>query len=436
MAAILLSSLLNASWQRPGELRFAFAQARADVEVEMFEDYAPGRRESPSKNEEGFLAFPVYTHVPGVGSTVGVGFLSRRLFQTKANALAAAMVGDTSVIAGGITDINILAENLHFNFYGYATRLPFQLYARGKASGRDEYSNLFRQEYGLTAEASLRFFGRRLEFNFMVAPSRLKNVGASAADGTRFSNYDNNEVPTLGSTLKAVLDLTDDDHDPHNGAKFQLLYHRSDVQDDFHSRYGSLNAFATGYLPVFSHGSLAFHFFRSAAIVSDQNNRTPDELRAGIGFNCADVQGTDAQAKCNEAQDRRVAERVAENRYGTSGLLGGPTQLRGYPIGRFRGSQSLMYALELRQNIGEENVAFDYGFIRGVRSALQVAPFLELGAVTDPPETIETAPLHANAGVGFRLGFSGTILRADIGVSSEGPQFTFFLGYPWDISIL
>jgi hypothetical protein len=413
-----------------------FNAANADIDLDGFEDFAPPRRDSPSKDEEGLFAFPIYTHVPGVGSTVGFGFLRSKIFQTKANALAAATVGDSSLFAGGITDVNAFSEHLFFNFFAYATKIPFQLYARGKASTEDGFTNLLRQEYGATAEAKLRYFGRRVEATAMIAPSRLRTAGASLPDGTRFSNNDNNEVSTLGTTLRFQVDLTDDDQDPRHGAKFQFIYHRSDLRDDLHSQYGSLNAFATGYVPVKSRGVLAFHLFRSSAIVAEQNNRSDADIRAGIGLGCAEVSGADAQVKCKEAEDRRVTERAAENRYGTAALLGGPTQLRGYPIGRFRGSQSLMYAAEFRQNLGEENVMFDYGFIHGMRSLLQVAPFIELGAATDPPETVETAPLHTAYGIGFRMGFSGTLLRLDVGTSNEGPEFTFFVGYPWDLSIL
>jgi hypothetical protein len=35
-------------------------------------------------------------------------------------------------------------------------------------------------------------------------------------------------------------------------------------------------------------------------------------------------------------------------------------------------------------------------------------------------------------GVGVRLGFSGALVRADLGIGSEGSQFTFFFGYPWE----
>jgi hypothetical protein len=406
------------------------------VSAQAWEWGVPDRRENPTRAQQGFLAFPIYTHVPGIGSTIGAGVLSSHVFKTQANIVGVATTGDSNFIAAGLTEVHILSENLYFNFYGYATRIPFQLYDRGDASNQDQFVNLLRREYGATAEASLHFWERRFQLNMMVAPSRLTNLWASSPDGAVFSNRDNTEAGTLGSTVRAQLDFTDDDLDPRRGGKLQMVYHRCDTYDSSHSKYDSWNAFATAYIPVLKSSTWAFNVFRSWSTVIDELHTSEADLRASMTLNCGLIEDPGTRTNCQAAEDRRVKERVAENKYGTAALLGGPTQLRGYPIGRFRGSQSILYATEFRWNITDENTPFDFGFFSGARSVVQIAPFIELGTSVDPPEIVENAPLHATYGVGFRLGFSGTILRADAGMSKEGPEFTFFFGYPWDLSIL
>lgn len=417
-------------------LLFSVSAAAESSLSSFVPDFIPDRRPSPSKEKEGHLAFPIYTHVPGIGSTFGFGFLFNNLMHTSTKALGAVTGGDSNLAAFGITEVHVLSKNVFFNFFGYSTRIPFQLYERGGGSSADDYVNLVRKEYGATADLNLNFWERRLQFNFMVAPSRLRVLSARSPDGARFNNSDGNEVGTLGTTARLQLDLTDEDLDPRKGAKFQLIYHGSDVHDAYHSRYYSLSTNVSAFVPVGKASTWGFNVFRSWSGVWDRNTKTAEELRQNLGLNCGMFDDAETRTKCQESEDLRVRERLSENQYGTAGLLGGPTQLRGFPIGRFRGSQSILYATEFRWNLTDENTPFDFGFIRGTRSLLQIAPFLELGASVDPPQTVETAPLHAAYGIGFRMGFSGALLRADIGMSSEGPQFTFFCGYPWDLSIL
>lgn len=418
-------------------LALAFvASAPSFALPDSHESIIPARRASPTKTENGFLAFPIYTHVPGIGSTFGFGLMANNLASTRTNALGAIAGGDMSAAAFGITEVHLVPNNVVMNFYAYSTAIPFQLFERGGESGANQHVNLLRREYGATAELNLHFWERRIQLNSMVAPSRLRVASARTPDRAILDNRDTNEYPTLSTTLRFQLDLTDDDQDPRRGLKLQVIRHQSDVFDGWHSRYASVSGMATLFVPVGRASTWAFNVFRSSAEVLERNTASIDQLRERLGFNCSGVADPQTRATCESSEDLRVRERFNQNRYGTAALLGGPTQLRGYPVGRMRGSQTLFYASEFRWNVTDEATNFDFGFIRGARSLLQIAPFYELGAASDPPNSVESAKLHAVYGVGFRMGFSGALVRADVGIGEEGPQFTFFFGYPWDLSIL
>ena len=412
LGSLALSTLLFLS---------AFAQA----------SIVPERREELSKTDKGFLAFPIYTHIPGIGSTVGFGLLGTNLFNSKTQAVATVLTGDSNADVVGIREIHLIKDTLILNFFAYTTRIPSQIFDRGTDSSPDNNFYLVNKEYGGSTEVDLQFWERRIQFNGILGASRIRTTGVNNSDGLGYNNSDGRESDSMGLTLNFQLDLTDDNVDPRKGFNLQVVRDSTDIFDGLRSRFYTVTYDATGYIPLPHHSTWVFNAYRSGAVVTNHNTSTASDLHSGLNLACSGIADATARATCQATEDLRVQERFNENQYGTSTPLGGTGQMRGFPSGRFRGSQSIFYATEIRWNLSTDDKKFDMGFIKGTRSLIQIAPFYELGASADPPNAVENAKLHASYGVGFRFGFSGTLLRADIAMSDEGPQFTVYLGYPF-----
>lgn len=397
-------------------------------------DLISDRRETPTKLDAGYLAFPVFSHIPGIGSTFGAGLLASNIAKSRVNMYSVALTGDTRAAIFGVNEIHLIPNTLIFGFTTYASQVPFEIHERGSDSRKENYFYLTKREYGGSMTADLQFWRRRIQINTKLGASRAMPEGVTTSSGAGVNNADSRESDAVISALALTFDLTDDERDPRRGLNLQISRNEYVTFDGLRSRFHTLNASATAYVPLPYHSVWAFNVFRSNSYVTNRNNLSASDLRAGLNLGCGTLTDATSQRKCQEAEDVRVKERLAENENGTAGLLGGPTQLRGFPLGRFRGSQSLFYATEMRLNLSDENTKFDLGFIKGTRSFVQIAPFYELGAACDFPETVESAPLQSAYGIGFRFGFSGAIIRADAGFSREGSQFTFFVGYPWGMT--
>lgn len=104
--------------------------------------------------------------------------------------------------------------------------------------------------------------------------------------------------------------------------------------------------------------------------------------------------------------------------------LGGENTLRGYGRNRFIDSRSLVVNLEERIRLFRWEVF-------GVRADWELAPFLDLGGVTDSLGEL-SGNIEVNPGIGFRAVVRPNILgRVDVGFSSEGPAVFVGLGYPF-----
>lgn len=371
--------------------------------------------------------------MPGIGSTYGAGFLANNIFGTRAGITGVESVGDTNTTILGLTEAHLIKDHVVMDYYLYATKIPFQIYDRGGLGDPNSYFNSVNKEYGGSVEVDLNYWERRIQFNTQLGTSRLQYQTVAGPDGTGYSHTDSSEFATFNPTLRFLLDLTDDNVDPRKGIKIQLIRDQTVLYDGMHSRFANYYGIATAYVPILSSSTWAFNIFRSSAVMESQNNLSAAQLESGMGLSCPNTDPT-SLANCQNVDAHRIQERLTENQYGTAGMLGGPEELRGFPLNRFHGSQTLFYATEFRWNIFDSSRPIDLGFASGTISVLQIAPFYEIGAVSDPPAAIEQAPMRASYGVGFRASFSGSLVRADIGMSNEGPQFTFFVGYPWDMS--
>lgn len=106
--------------------------------------------------------------------------------------------------------------------------------------------------------------------------------------------------------------------------------------------------------------------------------------------------------------------------------------LRGFVNGRFHAGNVIFYGAEFRWNLSEEESLVDWFILRGIRTNIQVAFFLEAGSVADERKDLHHKMMYTY-GAGMRMVFSGAVIRLDVGYGSEGAQLQFFLDYPWSL---
>ena len=106
-------------------------------------------------------------------------------------------------------------------------------------------------------------------------------------------------------------------------------------------------------------------------------------------------------------------------------ILGGENSLRGYGRNRFIDNTYLLCNIE-------ERIRLFRWEIFNVIADWELAPFIDLGAITKKLDTISTRDFELNPGVGFRATVRPNIAgRVDIGFGKEGPAVFVGLGYPF-----
>jgi outer membrane protein assembly factor BamA len=106
-------------------------------------------------------------------------------------------------------------------------------------------------------------------------------------------------------------------------------------------------------------------------------------------------------------------------------ILGGETSLRGYGRNRFIDSSFFLCNLE-------ERIRLFRWEIFNVRADWELAPFIDLGAVTDVLDRVSPKNFEFNPGIGLRAVVRPNIVgRVDIGFGKEGPAVFVGLGYPF-----
>jgi hypothetical protein len=220
------------------------------------------------------------------------------------------------------------------------------------------------------------------------------------------------------------IDWTDDRTDPQKGLK--LIYTNtdspgsaSDSPDYFVQSYNF-----TGYIPVLSYSTFALNWYRSGATVRKQGNTDLDYLIAKETATC--FSNCDSETIALLAKNRQ-----ATNQYGSGGSLGGTERMRSYVGGRFSGAQVESRGAEFRWNLSEEKTAFDWYFIKDIRTGFQVAFFYEEGTVADKTSDLWNEK-RTSAGIGTRLVTgSGFVYRLDFATGKEGGSTIVIFDYPW-----
>ena len=106
-------------------------------------------------------------------------------------------------------------------------------------------------------------------------------------------------------------------------------------------------------------------------------------------------------------------------------ILGGENTLRGYGRNRFIDSTYLLCNIE-------ERIRLFRWEIFNVTADWEIAPFIDLGAITKELDSISTRDFELNPGIGLRATVRPNIVgRVDIGFGKEGPAVFVGLGYPF-----
>ena len=388
------------------------------------------RRTEQFSTEFGYLTLPLPYVIPGAG--MGLGFLGGfnnvpfGSTETTLDLFAILITGD---IGGGIvlaTDVPVIPKFLLLDIgQGNFDKGSFRSYRdRRMSSDPDDYviSELSDTRFKFT-RLTLTFFDRMLDvFTF---GTNNKSTLSAVRDKDGDLIYEANQSFEGDSRSNGFqIDWTDDRTDPQKGLK--LIYTNSDspASTSDSPDYYVENYNITGYVPVLSYSTIALNWYRSSATVRRQGNTELDYLIARETATCF--------SNCDTATIEVLAKnRQATNQYGSAGSLGGTERLRSYVGGRFSGAQVESRGIEFRWNLSDEKTAFDWYFIKDIRTGFQVAFFYEEGTVADSESDLWNEK-RTSAGIGTRLVTgSGFVYRLDYATGKEGGSTIVIFDYPW-----
>ena len=388
------------------------------------------RRTEQFSTEFGYLTLPLPYVIPGAGR--GIGFLGGFNnvpfggIETTLDLFAILITGD---IGGGIvlaTDVPIIPKMLLLDIgQGNFEKGSFRSYS-------DRRMNSDPEGYIISELSDTRFRFTRFTFTFferMLDVFTFKTSNKSTLSAIRDKDgeliYEANRSFEGDSRSNGFqIDWTDDRTDPRQGLKFIYTNSDSPATTEDSPDFFVENYNITAYLPVLSYSTFALNWYRSGATVREQGDTDLRNLITSETQTC--LQNCDAATIAILAKNRQ-----ATNKYGSAGSLGGTERLRSYVGGRFSGAQVESRGAELRWNISDEKTAFDWYFIRDVRTGFQVAFFYEEGSVADKVSDLWNEK-KTSAGIGTRLVTgSGFVYRLDYATGTDGGSTIVIFDYPW-----
>ena len=388
------------------------------------------RRTDQFPSDFGYLTLPLPYVIPGAGMGFGFlgGFNNVPFGETKTtlDIFGILITGD---IGGGIvlaTDVPVIPKMFLVDIgQGNFDKGSFRSYRdRRMSSDPDDYviSELSDTQFRFT-RLTLTFFERLLDiFTF---ETRNKSTLSAIRDKDGDLIYEAEQsFDGVSRSNGFQIDYTDDRTDPQKGFKFIYTNSDSPASSSDSPDYYVQNYNFTAYFPILSFSTLAFNWYRAGATVNKQGNTNLDDLIAKENATCF--------ANCDAATIAVLAKnRLATNMYGSAGSLGGTERLRSYVGGRFSGAQVAFRGLEFRWNLSDEKTAFDWYFIRDIRTGFQIAFFYEEGSVADVKSDLWNEK-RTSIGVGTRLVTgSGFVYRLDFATGKEGGSTIVIFDYPW-----
>lgn len=387
----------------------------------------PERRKPQFLDEPGYLILPAPYSMPGIGEGIAYyGGINNHLGRT--DIFAVTTTGDAEGMILGLWDIHLIDETaiLDITYLDIDNTGISRYNKRGMDSEKDDFSIAELDHYsGLNLKFYLSFFDRRLELYTRHSQDESRTVRLLDSKGDVIQEIADPSIDKSHRTdFSALVDLTDDRQDPHQGLRgyMDLRHHIPD--SDMDPEFYTLTWNATGYFPINDKSTVALNYQHSDALMVAEG----ESERSVIGLERYGCSGSDCPVEIEE----QIETSYLYNTHGNARALGGENALRSYPGSRFTGAHSRLVGAELRWNFKAERKPIDLYFIRDIRTGVQVALFHETGTVADSTADVwKETRSSSGVGVRFIMG-SGFVYRFDYATGDEGEELTIFVSYPWE----
>ncbi len=395
------------------------------------EGQAQLRRNPQFNKDPGYFIAPIPFNAPGIGGGIAIAGVFANVFDSYTDIAGFVLPsGDVQGAVVTVSDVHLIEQTLIFDlFYQNASKITFRVNnIRGMDSDPDDFTLVeLDDQRQLGVRLNLSFFERVFEISGILLQEegnikRLRDPeGEIIADAV-------GEETSLNGRLGILLDLTDDALDPRVGIRFDARALRTMEVEAGEVDQIDFNYNTTLYLPIGESSTWVFNYFRSDASVIQQGETDLDQIKADLGTDCS---LEDDPTSCEETLEELAESTQNGNRFGSATSLGGLARLRSYPFGRFVGAHSAFWGTEFRWNLTDEQTPFDILFMKGIRTAFQLAFFYEEGSVSEKIGDLGNER-RSSAGVGFRLVTSGIVYRVEVAGGDEGTETTVIVGYPWE----
>ena len=389
------------------------------------------RRSRPDP-ELTYFIYPVAGSIPGVQDFYGLAATVSGIEQSEVDISLASLKGEAKYFDNNdfginfitILDIPLFTPRLTFSlFYTNITNGTWPEGERGINSDPDKtYYLLGSKIYGSGGELSLNISDYQFEFYLGFVNSGVKPYGMVDPNGDFYSveRANINENPT-GYRYGIYLDDTDHRRDPRIGYRFHWERYDMPNTRGENSSYYQDDFNITGYIPLRenNNGILVLNQFigtsnvRKKGTINRDNYKCNENLRPG----------------CQTIIDVLYKRQVIEAEHGKATSLGGTQRLRGYRQNRFFDSYTNFRGIEYRWYLYEVQKAFNFLIERGTFAGFQAALFYEEGTVSPDMGSSFWKNFKNSYGLGARFLFNSVIIRIDKGISEEGSETTFFIGY-------
>lgn len=391
------------------------------------------RRRDQYLSTPGYFVAPAPYALPGIGTGLMVVGMANNIYGTQTDVLADVIEGDVSGYGFAIADWYLIERHLKFEMlHSRIDKASIQSYSsRGMDSEKDEYVLISVDEMEFTGlRATASFWDKMLEFYAMayLASFQLDSIRDKNGD-LILEASDIGVQDTKFYIIGMMADYTDDRLDPRKGVRFDTSLDYSPPNGNEGADFYQHNYNLTAYIPLGERSTWVFNYYRSDAIVLDQGETDYDALADQMGLDCTLVPNPAERRDCESV----INNTLAANKYGTAVSLGGRSRLRSYTEGRFSGAHTQFYGSEFRWNLTDELTPFDIGFMKDIRTGVQVAFFYERGSVAETVDNLGKNERYSY-GTGVRMvTASGLVYRLDGATGDEGFEVTVIINYPWEI---
>lgn len=406
-------------------LFFSFAWAEVVGKIE--------RRRDQYLSEPGYFVAPAPYSIPGIGTGLMVVGIANNIYDSQTDVLGYGINGDVSGYGFAVTDWYLIDKHLKLEMvHTKFDKASFQSYSsRGMESDKNEYVLVSVEETEFSGfRATASFWDKMLEFYSMAYLTSYGIDSIRDKEGDLILEAsDMGRQHSKFYILGFMADYTDDRLDPRRGVRFDTSVDYSPPNGNDGADFYQHNYNFTAYIPLGKRSSWVFNYYRSDANVLKRGETDYDTLASQMGLDCTALTDLSQKQECESV----INNTIAANKYGTATSLGGRSRLRSYPEGRFSGAHTQFYGTEFRWNITEETTPFDIGFMKDVRTGIQVAFFYERGSVAERIGELNQNERYSY-GTGVRMvTASGLVYRLDGATGDEGFEMTVIINYPWEI---